>query len=85
MRMTGKSIRGRRVLIGRDIALVFGTADLRTANAAGQESESALRYTAAYVRREGSWRMLDLQMQQRANDSDSRSRHNRTFGSSRAL
>ncbi len=68
MHMTGQTVRERRVLIEGDVALVFGTADLRTADAAGQESETALRYTATYVRREGSWRMLALQMQQRAKD-----------------
>ena len=34
--------------------------------AVGTESTSSLRYTSTYVKRAGQWRMLALQMQQRA-------------------
>lgn len=43
-----------------------GTAELRVARQDGQEIASNLRYTATYVKRDGQWRMLTLQMQPRA-------------------
>jgi hypothetical protein len=64
--MVGQTIRERTVLIEGDIALVFGTAELRFADPGKGESVQNLRYTATYVKRDGQWRMLALQMQQRA-------------------
>ena len=61
-----QTIRERSVLLQGDVAFVFGTADLRFARAGLPDSNSSLRYTAAYVRREGQWRMLVLQMQGRS-------------------
>jgi hypothetical protein len=66
MRMSGQAIRERSVHLEGDIALVFGTSELRTTNASGQASVATLRYTATWVRRDGAWRMLALQMQPRA-------------------
>ena len=66
MGMTGQTIRERSLLIEGDTALVFGTTELRTTNAAGQESVTTLRYTAIYIQRSGSWCLIALQMQPRA-------------------
>lgn len=68
MNMVGQSIRERSVLIEGDVALVYGTADLRFASPGTGESVSTLRYTSTYVKRQGQWRMLALQMQQRASN-----------------
>ena len=66
MAMVGQTLRERSVLIEGDIALIFGTAELRFASPGKPESVSTLRYTSTYVKRQGEWRMLALQMQQRA-------------------
>jgi ketosteroid isomerase-like protein len=68
MRMAGQTIRERSLLIEGDIARVFGTSELRTTRATGQEAISTLRYIATCVRRSGSWRVLALQMQPRATE-----------------
>jgi ketosteroid isomerase-like protein len=65
MDMVGQTISERSVLLEGDIALVFGTAELRFAVPDKQHSTSTLRYTTTYVRRQGEWRMLALQMQRR--------------------
>jgi ketosteroid isomerase-like protein len=65
MGMVAQTLRERSVLVEGDIALVFGTADLRFAVPGKSESASSLRYTATYVKRQGQWRMLALQMQAR--------------------
>ncbi len=64
--MVGQKVRERSVLIEGDIALIFGTAELRFADPGKEESMENLRYTSTYVKREGQWRMLALQMQPRA-------------------
>ena len=64
--MVGQKIRERSVLIEGDVALIFGTAELRFADPGKEESVQNLRYTSTYVKRQGQWRMLALQMQQRA-------------------
>lgn len=64
--LVGQTIRERSLLLQGDFAFVFGTADLRFARAGQPETMSSLRYTAAYVRHEGQWRMLVLQMQARS-------------------
>ena len=66
MNMVGQTIKERSLMIEGSIALVFGTAEIRFANAGKPESVSTLRYTATYVSRQGQWRLLALQMQQRA-------------------
>lgn len=65
MNMVGQAIRERSVLVEGDIALVFGTAELRFVNPGKPESVSTLRYTATYANRHGQWRLLALHMQQR--------------------
>jgi ketosteroid isomerase-like protein len=64
--MTGQTIRERSVLVEGDVAIVFGTAELRFADPGNDETVQKLRYTSTYVKRGGQWRMLALQMQQRA-------------------
>jgi len=66
MNMVGQTIKERSLMIEGSIAIVFGTAEIRFASPGKPESESTLRYTATYVSRQGQWRMLALQMQQRA-------------------
>ena len=68
MGMIGQTIRERTVLIDGDIAIVFGTADLKFAGPDSTEALSSLRYTSTYVNRQGHWRMLALQMQKRASE-----------------
>ena len=65
MAMVGQTLRERSVLIEGEMALVFGTAELRLAVPGKDASVSILRYTSTYVKRQGQWRMLALQMQQR--------------------
>ena len=66
MAMKGQDVTERSVLIEGDVALVFGTTELRFASSDGNERVSAQRYTATYVKRNDGWRLLALQMQQRA-------------------
>lgn len=66
MPMVGQTISERSVLIEEHVALVFGTTELRFAAPGEPETMSTLRYTATYVRRDGAWRLLALQMQRRA-------------------
>ena len=66
LNMVGQTLRERTVLVEGDVALVFGTADLRFQSPGGPERVSSMRYTSTYVKREGEWRMLALQMQPRA-------------------
>ena len=66
MAMTGQDVTERSVLIEGDVALVFGTTELRFASSDGNQRVSTQRYTATYVKRKDGWRLLALQMQQRA-------------------
>ena len=68
MAMVGQTLRERTVLIEGDIAFIFGTADLRFGVPGKEDSVSSLRYTSTYVKRQGQWRMLALQMQKRAQE-----------------
>jgi hypothetical protein len=61
-------MRERSVLIEGDITNVFGTANLTFANPGKAESLSSLRSTSTCVKRQGQWRMLALQMQERASE-----------------
>lgn len=63
MHMVGQTIRERSVLIEGDVALDFGTAELRFAGPGKPESVSTLRYTSTFVNRQGQSRMLALRMQ----------------------
>jgi len=64
--MVGQTLSERSVLVEDHVALVFGTTELRFAAPGELETQSQLRYTSTYVRREGAWRLLALQMQRRA-------------------
>jgi hypothetical protein len=66
MTMVGQTVKERTILLEGNVALVFGTAEIRFAKPGKPESTSTLRYTATYIDREGQWRLLALQMQQRA-------------------
>lgn len=66
MRMLGQTVRERSVLIEGDLAIIFGTADLRFADPGKEDRVNSLRYTSVYVRRDGQWRMLALHMQRRS-------------------
>ena len=68
MSMVGQTISERSVVIEGEIALVFGTAELRFVVPGKDESVSVLRYTSTYVKRDGEWRLLALQMQKRIPD-----------------
>lgn len=70
LRLLGRSVRERTVLMEGDLALVFGTADLRFGGPGQQERVSMHRYTSAYVKREDQWRLLALQMQQYSGASE---------------
>lgn len=48
------------------MAIVLGTAELRFADPGKEDSVQSLRYTSTCVMRQGQWRILTLQMQQRA-------------------
>jgi ketosteroid isomerase-like protein len=66
MNMVGQTISERSVLVEDHVALVFGTTEMRFAAPGEPETQSRLRYTSTYVRREGSWRLLALKRQRRA-------------------
>jgi len=66
MTMVGQTVKERTILLEGNVALVFGTAEIRFAKPGKPESISTLRYTATYIDREGQWRLLALQMQPRA-------------------
>ena len=66
MNMVGQTISERSVLVEGAFAVVFGTTELRFASPGQPDTVSTLRYTSTFVRRDGAWRMLALQMQQRA-------------------
>jgi len=65
MHMVGQTISERSVLVEDHVALVFGTTELRFAGPGEPETKSTLRYTSTFILREGAWRLLALQMQQR--------------------
>jgi ketosteroid isomerase-like protein len=63
--MTGQTVSERTVLVQGDTAVVFGTTELRFAAEGKAEAKSLLRYTATYIKRDGQWRALALQMTRR--------------------
>lgn len=61
-KMTSQTITDRTVVVDGDTAIVYGTANFRFA-ADGKDDEMwAGRYTTAYIKRDGRWRALALQM-----------------------
>jgi hypothetical protein len=66
MNMTGQTISERSVILQGEIAVVFGTTELHFQDPHQPSRTSRLRYTSVYVKREGSWQLLALQMQPRS-------------------
>lgn len=66
MNMVGQEVTERSLLIEGDIALIFGTTELRFADPGKPERVTALRYTSTFANRDGRWRMIALQMQARS-------------------
>lgn len=64
--MVGQTLRERSVLLEGNMALIFGTTELRFSVPDKPETTSSLRYTSVWAKRDGQWRMLALQMQPRA-------------------
>lgn len=62
MRMAGQDITDRTVIVEGDVGLVFGSADIRFVAEDGTETVGRYRYTSAYVKRDGEWKFLALQM-----------------------
>ena len=60
--MVSQMITERTVLVDGDTAIVFGTANFRFAVEGKDDEVSSARYTTAYIRRDGRWRALALQM-----------------------
>ncbi len=66
MHMTGQTITERTVLVDGNLAVTFGTAEIRVQAPGENESAVVLRYTTTYVKRETEWRMLALHMSPRS-------------------
>lgn len=64
-KMTGQTVSERTVVVEGDTAVIFGTTELRFASEGQEDRKSLLRYTATYIKREGQWRALALQMARR--------------------
>jgi ketosteroid isomerase-like protein len=62
MRMAGQDITDRTVMVEGDVGLIFGSADIRFVGDDGTETLGRYRYTSAYVKRDGEWKFLALQM-----------------------
>jgi hypothetical protein len=60
--MVSQTITDRTVLVDGDTAIVFGTANFRFAVEGKDDDVSSARYTTVYIRRDGRWRALGLQM-----------------------
>ncbi len=63
MNMTDQTISERSVLFEGDVAIIFGTTELRFEDPGAEPRSAKLRYTSVYAQRDGEWRMLALQMQ----------------------
>jgi hypothetical protein len=61
-KMNSQTITDRTVLIDGDTAIVFGTANFTFAVDGKDDKVSAGRYTTTYIKRDGHWRALALQM-----------------------
>jgi ketosteroid isomerase-like protein len=61
-KMTSQTITDRTVVIDGDTAIVFGTANFKFAVEGKDDEASAGRYTTTYIKRDGRWRALALQM-----------------------
>jgi hypothetical protein len=61
-KMTSQTITDRTVVVDDDTAIVYGTANFRFAVEGKDDEVWAGRYTTAYIKRDGRWRALALQM-----------------------
>ena len=61
-KMNSQTITDRTVVVDGDTAIVFGTANFRFAVEGQDDEASAGRYTTTYIKRDGRWRALALQM-----------------------
>jgi hypothetical protein len=61
-KMNSQTITDRTVLIDGDTAIVFGTANFTFAVDGQDDEVSAGRHTTTYIKRDGHWRALALQM-----------------------
>jgi hypothetical protein len=66
MNMTGQTISERSVILQGEIAVIFGTTELHFQDFRQPSRISRLRYTSVYVKRDGAWQLLALQMQPRS-------------------
>jgi len=64
--MSGQTLSERTVIVEGDTAVICGTTELRFAVSGEEDSRSLLRYTSIYIKRQGQWRFLALQMAKRA-------------------
>ena len=62
MRMAGQEITDRTVMVEGDVGLVFGSCDIRFVGDDGTDTVGRYRYTSVYVKRDGEWKFLALQM-----------------------
>lgn len=62
MNMSGQTVSDRSVVIEDNVGIIFGTTELRLRSSGGAEQAASYRYTSAYVKRNGEWRMLALHM-----------------------
>ena len=63
--MTGQTISERSLSVQGDLAVVFGTAELRFGSGDAVPRVSRLRYTATYRNHYGEWRLLAVHMSPR--------------------
>ena len=61
-KMSSQTITDRTVVVDGDTAVVYGTANFRFAVEGKDDEVSAGRYTTTYIKRDGQWRALALQM-----------------------
>lgn len=61
-KMISQTITDRTVVVDGNTAIVFGTANFRFAVDGKDDEVSAGRYTTTYIKRDGRWRALALQM-----------------------
>lgn len=60
--LAGETITDRTILVDGDLAVTFGTAEIRFHSEGGGDHVSVMRYTATYVKRGDQWRAIALQM-----------------------
>ena len=66
LNMTGQTLSERTVLVEGNVALIFGTTEIRSALEGQEDKKTVYRYTSTYVKRGEEWKFLALQMVARA-------------------